>query len=182
VPTPDLPPLFGLAIMVTAAATLHAAGTTDVETAVQAAEALRPVAGPSAFALFALGILGTGFLAVPVLAGSAAYGIGEARGWPAGLTRSLREARAFYATIALAALGGIAVNITSLDPIRALSWSAVINGVVAAPMLALSVLLASRPDVMDRFTISRQLKIMGWSAVLPIAASVTGMILTAFLG
>src|SRR6185295_6099630 len=101
----------------------------------QAAEALRPFAGNAAFALFAIGIIGTGLLSVPVLAGSAAYAIGEARKWPVGLARQPMEAKAFYATVAFATLIGMGLNFTPLNPIRALYWSAVINGVVAVPVM-----------------------------------------------
>src|SRR5881227_3517403 len=121
--------LVALAIIVATAATLHAAGITDVETSSQAAEALRPVAGPFAFTLFTLGIVGTGLLAVPVLAGSAAYAVGEASTWPVGLSRKPKSAKAFYATIALATMVGALINFSALNPIKALYWSAVINGV-----------------------------------------------------
>ena len=122
--------------MLTTAATLHAHGVTDIQTSAQAAEALRPIAGPFAFAVFAAGIIGTGLLAVPVLAGSAAY----ARGRGAGLAGrpgapAAASAKAFYATIAAATLIGVGVNFVALDPIKALFWSAVINGVVAVPLM-----------------------------------------------
>src|SRR5689334_14087083 len=129
--------LVALAIMVTTAATLHANGITDIQTSSQAAEALKPVAGEFAFAIFSLGIVGTGLLAVPVLAGSAAYALGEARKWPTGLARQPKEARAFYATIVIATLAGVGVSLSPLDPIKALFWSAVINGVVAVPVMVM---------------------------------------------
>jgi Mn2+/Fe2+ NRAMP family transporter len=129
--------LVALSIVVTTAATLNAAGTTDIASSGEAAQALRPLAGPLAFVLFALGIVGTGMLAVPVLAGSAAYAIGEARRWPVGLGRRPREARAFYGTIAAATLIGVAINLLGLDPIKALFWSAVVNmGATAIGMVA----------------------------------------------
>ena len=127
--------MIALAIMITTAATLNVNGVTDVETSAQAAEALRPIAGAFAETIFALGIVGTGLLAVPVLAGSAAYAIGEARKWPVGLARQPMEAKAFYATVALATLVGMILNFTPMNPIKALYWSAVINGVVAVPVM-----------------------------------------------
>src|SRR5258706_5208629 len=123
--------LVALFIVITTAATLHVHGITDIQTSAQAAEALRPIAGPFAFALFAAGIIGTGMLAVPVLAGSAAYAVGEALGWPIGLARRPRRAKAVYATIALATLFGTLIVFVALDPIKALFWSAVLNGIVA---------------------------------------------------
>ena len=171
--------LVGLAITVTTAATLHAHGVTKVEGSAQVAEALRPAAGPLALAVFALGIIGTGLLAVPVLAGSAAYAVGEALKWPVGLARQPKEARAFYATLAAATLGGVAANLTGIDPIRALGWSAVVNGVVAAPVLAVMVRIAARPRVMGEFAISLPLRVGGWIAAALMAASVLAMAATA---
>jgi Mn2+/Fe2+ NRAMP family transporter len=126
--------LVAIAIIVTTAATLHVRGITNIQTSSEAAEALRPVAGRVVFSVFTLGIFGTGLLAVPVLAGSAAYAIGEARKWPTGLARQPLQAKAFYATLAVATLVGVALNFTSFNPIQALFWSAVINGVVAVPV------------------------------------------------
>jgi Mn2+/Fe2+ NRAMP family transporter len=173
--------LVAMAIIVTAAATLHAHGTTDVQTSQQAAEALRPVAGRFAFLIFALGIIGTGFLAVPVLAGSAAYAIGEARKWPVGLARKPMEARAFYGTLTLATLIGTIINFLPVDPIRTLYWSAVINGVTAAPIMTLIMLLASSRKVMGRFTLSPPLKIIGWLATVVMGVSVVGLVATALV-
>jgi Mn2+/Fe2+ NRAMP family transporter len=134
--------LVALAIIVTTAATLHANGMTDIQTSQQAAEALRPLAGRFAFLIFALGIIGTGFLAVPVLAGSAAYAIGEARKWPVGLARKPMEAKAFYCTLAVATVVGTIINFMPVDPVKALYWSAVINGIMAprrhGPVAAIS--------------------------------------------
>ena len=127
--------LISLFIIITAAATLNAHGITNIQTSAQAAEALRPIAGEFAFAVFAAGIIGIGLLAVPVLAGSAAYALGEAFGWPTGLSRLPRDAKAFYGTIAVATLIGILINFVHLDPIKALFWSAVLNGVVAVPLM-----------------------------------------------
>ncbi len=171
--------LVAMAIIITTAATLHAHGTTNVQTAQQAAEALRPVAGRFAFVIFALGIIGTGFMAVPVLAGSAAYAIGEARKWPVGLARKPMEAKAFYCALTIASIIGIIINFLPVDPIRALYWSAVINGILAAPIMTLMLLLASRRDVMGRFTLSVPMKIIGWIATLAMSLAVVGLIATA---
>jgi NRAMP (natural resistance-associated macrophage protein)-like metal ion transporter len=174
--------LVGLAIMITAAATLHAEGTTAIGSSAQAAEALRPVAGPFAFALFSLGIIGTGLLAVPVLAGSAAYAVGEALRWPVGLSREPLEAKSFYGTLAAATVLGAALNLTGVDPIRALFWSAVVNGVVAAPLLALTVLVASSRDSMGDFAIGPTLRAAGWGTVALLAASAGAMLFLAVAG
>jgi NRAMP (natural resistance-associated macrophage protein)-like metal ion transporter len=174
--------LVGLAIMVTTAATLHANGTTSIGSSAEAAEALRPAAGPFAFALFSLGIIGTGLLAVPVLAGSAAYALGEACRWPVGLSRGPQEAKAFYGTLAAAVAMGAAFNLLGVDPIRALYWSAVVNGVAAAPLLALTVLVASRRDTMGEFTIGPTLRAAGWATVALLAASAAAMAFLAFAG
>jgi NRAMP (natural resistance-associated macrophage protein)-like metal ion transporter len=165
-------------IILTAAATLHAHGVHDVDSAARAAEALRPVAGDLAFGLFALGIVGTGLLAVPVLAGSAAYGAGEAMGWRTGLERRPRQARSFYAVIAAATLLGIALNFTHVNPVRALYWSAVINGALAAPILAVIMVIAARRDVMGDFTIGTRLKVAGWMTTAAMAACLVGMVAT----
>ena len=135
-------------IILTTAVTLHAAGTTDIQTSADAAAALRPIAGDLAFALFSLGIIGTGLLAVPVLAGSAAYAICESRGWRIGLEHKPREAVGFYTVIGLATLVGLAVDYSPLDPIRALFWSAVLNGVISVPLMAAMMIVVSRKDEM----------------------------------
>ena len=122
-------------IILTTAVTLHASGMTDIQTSADAAAALRPIAGDLAFALFSLGIIGTGLLAVPVLAGSAAYAVCESRGWKIGLEHKPREAVAFYTVIGLATLVGVAVDYSPLDPMRALFWSAVVNGVISVPLI-----------------------------------------------
>src|SRR5207248_601001 len=140
--------LIALCIMLTTAATLHAAGVTDIQSSAQAAEALRPLAGEFAFALFAAGIVGTGLLAVPVLAGSAAYAVAEAFEWPIGLGRTLANAKGFYAIVTVATLLGVALNFSAVDPIKALFWSAVINGVIAVPIMIVMMLMADRRDVM----------------------------------
>ncbi|HEY0522838.1 MAG TPA: divalent metal cation transporter [Stellaceae bacterium] len=167
--------LVALAIIVTTGATLHVQGITDIQSSTQAAEALRPIAGSFAFAVFALGILGTGLLAVPVLAGSAAYAIGEARHWPVGLARQPMEAKAFYATLAIATVIGIVVNFTGIDPIRALYWSAVINGVVAVPVMIVMMLMASDRRVVGELTIPSVLKAVGWIATGVMALSAVTM-------
>lgn len=169
--------LVALAIVVTTAATLNAQGVTDIQTSAQAAEALRPIAGEFAFLVFALGIIGTGLLAVPVLAGSAAYALGEARKWPVGFARKWQEAKAFYATVALATMVGMILNFTEIDPIKALYWSAVINGVTAAPVLIALMLIARRRDIMRGFTIGRALTILGWSATALMGATIGAIFL-----
>jgi len=169
-----------LAIMITTAATLHGAGVTDIESSSQAAEALRPVAGPFAFTLFTLGIVGTGLLAVPVLAGSAAYALGEARKWPIGLARKPREAKAFYLAIATATLIGILINFSPINPIKALYWSAVINGVVAVPVMAIMMLMAINAKIMGQFEIPLAMRVVGWVATVVMALAVIGMAVTAW--
>ncbi len=167
-----------LFIMLTAAATLNAHGVTNIQTSAQAAEALRPIAGPYVFLIFALGIIGTGLLALPVLAGSAAYALGEAFGWHVGLARKLGRAKGFYATIAVATVIGAALNFTPIDPIKALFWSAVINGVVAVPVMVMMMHLSSHRAAMGQFTISRGLQIVGWAATGVMAAAAIGMFAT----
>ena len=158
-------------IILTSAATLHAHGLTQVNTAAQAAQALAPLAGRGAEALFACGIIGTGLLAVPVLAGSAGYAIGEARKWQTSLEKPLRQALRFYGAIGAATLAGVALNFLHIDPMRALFWAAVLNGIVAAPLMAVIVHLASTPKVMGKFVIPRGLRIGGWIATLVMAAA-----------
>jgi len=165
-------------IMVTTAATLNTHGITDIETSAQAAEALRPIAGEFAFLVFALGIIGTGLLAVPVLAGSAAYAVGEALQWPIGLARLPKEARAFYGTIAVATTIGVAINFIGIDPIKALFWTAVLNGVIAVPLMVVSMMMAMSPRVMGRFVLPRPLAVMGWLATAVMALIVAAMFLT----
>ncbi|MCA6111668.1 NRAMP family divalent metal transporter [Bradyrhizobium cenepequi] len=167
--------LIALSIIVTVAATLHVAGKTDIQTSAQAAEALRPIAGPFAEVIFALGIVGTGLLAIPVLAGSAAYAVGEGRQWPVGLARKPKAAAAFYAVLALSAGFGIALNFSSINPISALYWSAVINGVLAVPVMALLMVMARRRDVMDRYVITGPLYWLGWLSTVAMLLSVVAM-------
>ena len=166
--------LIALSIIVATAASLHRAGTTNIESSAQAAEALRPVAGEFAFVFFALGIIGTGLLAVPVLAGSAAYAIGETFGWRVGLSRKPREAIPFYGVLAAAALIGAAIILTPVNPMQALYWSAVINGIVAVPVMVIMMLIASSVKVMGKFIIYGWLRWLGWLATAAILC-VAGM-------
>ncbi|QKC84491.1 divalent metal cation transporter [Mesorhizobium sp. NZP2077] len=147
--------LIAIVIIIATAATLHANGITQIQTSSQAAEALRPVAGDFAFAVFAAGIIGTGLLAVPVLAGSAAYAVAETFRWPEGLDQRPQDAKAFYGTIAMATLGGVTLTFVGLDPIRALYWSAVVNGILAAPLMAIMMMIAMNPRIMGRLTLPR---------------------------
>jgi Mn2+/Fe2+ NRAMP family transporter len=166
-------------IILTSAVTLHTQGKTDIQTASEAAEALRPIAGNLAFFLFSIGIIGTGLLAVPVLAGSAAYGLGEALKWPTGLERKPLEAKGFYAILAISTLIGLAMNFfTSIDPVKALFWSAVINGVVAPPVMLVMMLMSTNIKVMGKFTISKYLQIGGWLATLVMFVAAAGLFLT----
>jgi NRAMP (natural resistance-associated macrophage protein)-like metal ion transporter len=167
-----------LFIMITTAATLNAHGVTDIQTSSQAAEALRPIAGPFVFFVFALGIIGTGLLALPVLAGSAAYALSETFGWLAGLAHRPGRAAEFYITIAVATGIGALLNFIALDPFKALFWSAVINGVVAAPLMALMMHLASRRASMGRFTLPLPLKLVGWLATAVMGVAAVGMVAT----
>jgi NRAMP (natural resistance-associated macrophage protein)-like metal ion transporter len=168
--------LIALFIIIATAATLHNAGARDIETSAQAAEALKPIAGRFAFLLFSLGIIGTGMLAVPVLAGSAAYAVAETFMWRRGLARKLGEARGFYAIVALATLGGVALTFSPIDPIKALFWSAVINGVISVPVLVVMMLLAGNAEVMGEFVSSWRLKVFGWLATGVMAAAVCAML------
>ena len=170
--------LVALAILVTFAATLHVGGTREIGTAAQAAEALRPIAGVWAFGLFAIGVIGTGLLSVPVLAGSAAYALGEARRWPVGLSRTPLQAKAFYAAITVATVLGALANVVGINPIQALVWAAVINGIVATPVMVIVMLLGARRDVMGQFRISLRLKVAGWVATVVMAAASLGFVIS----
>jgi len=167
--------LIALSIIVTAAATLHATGKTEIQTSAQAAEALKPIAGHFAEIIFALGIVGTGLLAIPVLAGATAYAVGEGRQWPVGLARKPKEAAAFYAVLALSGAIGIALNFTSINPISALYWSAVVNGVLAVPVMVLLMFMARHKDVMGRFVIGGPLYWLGWPSTAAMFFSVVAM-------
>jgi NRAMP (natural resistance-associated macrophage protein)-like metal ion transporter len=168
--------IIALAIIFATAATLNKVGITNIETSAQAAEALRPIAGDFAFTLFALGIVGTGLLAVPILAGSAAYAIGEACKWPIGLSRQPKEAAAFYSTLTTAAALGVAISLSPIDPIKALYWSAVINGIVAVPVMMLMMVMAAQTKVMGKFAIKGWLPWLGWASTIAMAACVIGMV------
>jgi Mn2+/Fe2+ NRAMP family transporter len=172
--------LIAFFIILSTAATLHAAGITDIQTSAQAAQALRPIAGEFTYLLFSLGIIGTGLLAVPVLAGSAAYAVAEAAGWPGSMTARLDrgEGRGFYGVIAAATVGGVILCFTPVDPVKELFWSAVLNGVIAVPIMAVMMLLASRRATMGEHVIGRWLRVLGWIATTAMAATVLGMLAT----
>ena len=166
-----------LCILLTTAATLHRAGVTQIDSAAQAAEALRPIAGNFAFALFALGIIGTGLLAVPILAGSAAYAVAETFRWPIGLGLPLAEARGFYAIVAAATVLGVAIDLSGVDSIKALIVAAILNGIVSVPIMAILMLLATNRAVMGNFVAKGRLKLLGWLATAVMAAAVAAMII-----
>ena len=170
--------LVALFIIISTAATLHTHGITNIQTSEQAAEALRPIAGEFAFLIFGFGIIGTGLLALPVLAGSSAYALGEALGWHVGLARKLNRAKGFYAILAGATLLGTLMNYTPIDPVKALFWSAVINGVVAVPVMVTMMLLSSNRKVMGDFALPPILKAFGWLATFVMAIAAIGMFAT----
>ena len=167
--------LIAFFIILTTAMTLHAAGVTNIATSAQAAEALRPIAGEFAFLLFSLGIIGTGMLALPVLAGSAAYAIGELRGWTIGLEQKPRDAKAFYSVIVLSMGLGLLMLFLPVDPIRALFWSAVLNGVIAVPLMIATMLVASNKHFLGRFVAPPILRLVGWLATLVMGAAAISM-------
>jgi Mn2+/Fe2+ NRAMP family transporter len=173
--------IIALAIIFATAATLNKAGITNIETSAQAAEALRPIAGDFAFALFALGLVGTGLLAVPILAGSAAYAIGEARRWPVGLARQPKEAVAFYSTLVAATGLGVAITLSPIDPIKALYWTAVINGCIAVPVMTVMMLMTAQSRVMGKFIVKGWLQWLGWASTLAMIACVIGMLVGWFV-
>ena len=164
-------------IILATAVTLNVAGITDINTAAQAASALRPLAGDFAYTLFALGILGVGLIGVPVLAGSAAYALSEAMGWKWGLERKATDARGFYGVIAVSVLAGLGIQYLPISPMKALFWSAVINGVVAVPLMVVIILLATNKSVMGAFTVSRSLIILGWIATAVMGAAAVRMLI-----
>ena len=170
--------LIAFFIMLTAAATLHAHGVTNIRNSAEAAQALRPIAGEFAFVLFACGIVGTGLLAVPILAGSAAYAVAEAFGWRIGLGLKLWTGRGFYTILTGATLLGVALNFTPVDPVKALFWSAVINAVTAVPIMVVIMLMAARRDVMGDFVIGRGLRLLGWLGAAVMAITVVAMFAT----
>jgi Mn2+/Fe2+ NRAMP family transporter len=162
-------------IILATAVTLNVAGITDIQTAAQAASALKPLAGEFAYILFALGILGVGLIGVPVLAGSGAYALAEAMGWKWGLERKATDARGFYGVIAVSVLAGLVIQYSPISPMKALFWSAVINGVVAVPLMAVVVVLASKKSVMGAFTASRPIVVLGWIATAVMGAAAVRM-------
>jgi Mn2+/Fe2+ NRAMP family transporter len=164
-------------IVLATGVTLHVAGVTDITTAAQAAGALKPLAGQFAFILFALGILGVGLIGVPVLAGSAAYAMCEAMGWNWGLERKTQDARGFYAVISISVLAGLVIQYSPISPMKALFWSAVINGAVAVPLMAVIMLLASKKSVMGPYTAGRTLVVLGWIATAIMGVAVVAMCL-----
>jgi NRAMP (natural resistance-associated macrophage protein)-like metal ion transporter len=167
--------LIALSIIMTTAATLHTHGQTDIASSGQAAEALKPIVGSFAELIFALGIIGTGLLAIPVLAGSTAYAIGEGCKWKVGLSRKPSEAVPFYSALAVSGLLGIGLNFTPIDPIRALYWSAVVNGVLAAPVMVMLMILVRRPAVMGKHVIKGWLHGLGWASTAAMAFCIVGM-------
>jgi Mn2+/Fe2+ NRAMP family transporter len=169
-------------IVLTTAATLHAHGVTNIQTAADAANALRPIAGEFAFLLFAAGIIGTGMLAVPVLAGSAAYAVSDLFGWRSTLEARFPEAVGFYAIICAATLIGFGLTFTPIDPIKMLVWSAVINGVVAVPIMAIMMVIVANTEAMGRFRAKSKLIVAGWAATALMGMAVLAMIGSSILG
>ncbi len=172
--------LIAFFIILSTAVTLHAAGIRDIQTSAQAAEALRPLAGEMTFLFFSLGIIGTGMLAVPVLAGSAAYAVAEVAGWQGSLSLRLDkgEGRGFYGVIMAATLVGVALCFTPVDPVKVLFWSAVLNGVIAVPIMAVMMMLATRTDTMGEHVIGGGLRWLGWIATAVMGATVLAMLVT----
>ena len=167
-----------LCIVIATAVTLNAHGTTNIQTSAQAAEALRPVAGEFAFAVFALGIVGTGLLAVPVLAGSAAYAVSELFGWKAGLSHGFHEARGFYLIIILATGIGSVMGFFDVDPIKALVWSAIVNGVISVPIMVVLMMIGQSRRLMGAFTITPRHRFFGWAATAVMGVAVAIMFAT----
>ncbi len=172
--------VIALCIVVATAVTLNLQGVTNIQTSAQAAEALRPVAGEFAFVVFALGIVGTGLLAVPVLAGSAAYAVSELYGWKAGLSHDFHDARGFYLIIVAATGIGTLMGFLELDPIKALVWSAIVNGVISVPIMAALMWIGQSTKLMGSHTISTRHRFFGWSATLVMTVAVAVMLLTSF--
>jgi NRAMP (natural resistance-associated macrophage protein)-like metal ion transporter len=172
--------LVALSIMIATAATLHAHGVTNINTAADAASALKPIAGRFAFALFSIGIIGTGLLAIPVLAGSTGYAVAEAAGWKTGLDNMPWQARGFYCVIGAAVLLGLGIDWSPIDPIKALYWSAVLNGVIAVPMMAALMVVASNRRKMGEFRAGWVLGGLGWISTAVMAAAAITMIYVSF--
>ena len=169
-----------LCIVVATAVTLNLKGITNIQTSAQAAEALRPIAGEFAFVVFALGIVGTGLLAVPVLAGSAAFAVSELYGWKAGLSKGFHEARGFYLIIVAATGIGTLMGYFELDPIKALVWSAIVNGVISVPIMAALMWIGQSKRLMGKYTISARHRFFGWGATVVMAVAVVVMLATSF--
>jgi NRAMP (natural resistance-associated macrophage protein)-like metal ion transporter len=172
--------VIALCIVIATAVTLNMHGVTNIQTSSQAAEALRPVAGEFAFAIFALGIIGTGLLAVPVLAGSAAYAVSEAFGWKAGLSRGFHEARGFYVIIIAATVIGTLMSTLEVDPIKALVWSAIVNGVISVPIMVVMMWIGQSRRLMGQFTISLRHRFFGWAATAVMGVAVAGLFFTSW--
>jgi Mn2+/Fe2+ NRAMP family transporter len=170
--------LIAFFIMLDAAAVLHLHGITDIQTSSQAAQALRPLAGEIAFLLFSVGIIGTGLIAVPVLAGSSAYALAEALNWPIGLERKLHQAKGFYGIICVATLLGVVLNFASTNPIKALFWSAVINGVAAVPIMIVMMLMTTNKKIVGSLRLPTMPKVLGWAATAAMFAVAASMIAT----
>ena len=170
--------LIAFFIILDTGAVLYTHGVRDIQSAAQAAEALRPLAGELAFLLFSIGIIGTGLLAVPVLAGSAAYALAEALKWPIGLDRKLHRAKGFYGILSIATVLGVTMNFTSIDPMKALFWSAVINGVVAIPIMLIMMLMTANPKVTGTLALPLPQKVIGWIATIVMLMVAAGMIAT----
>jgi len=169
-------------IMLATALTLNQHGITEIQTARQAAEALRPIAGDFAFLMFSLGIIGTGMLAVPILAGSAAYAVADLFNWRAGLDHRLTEASGFYGVLITATVIGTLLDFAPIDAIQALIWSAIANGIIAVPIMIAMMVMATRRDVLGRFILSRRHQLLGWLATITMAAAVLGWSGTSFPG
>jgi Mn2+/Fe2+ NRAMP family transporter len=165
-------------VILAAAATLHASGKTDIQTAVDAAQALRPLVGSAATYLFAIGIIGSGFLAVPVLAGSSAYAIAESFGWKYGLDTKPKHAKQFYGVIAISTFIGALINFIGINPIAALFWTAVINGVLAPPLLVIIMIVSNNKKIMGSNVNGRFTNFVGWTAAIIMFAAVLGMFAT----
>jgi Mn2+/Fe2+ NRAMP family transporter len=165
-------------IILTTAATLHAHGETNITTARQAAEALRPLAGKGAYLLFTLGLIGTGMLGVPVLVGSCAYAVAEGAAWPGSMADKPRSARKFYAVMAVAMALGLALNYAGFNAVKMLFWSAVINGLLAPPLILLVILLTSSNKVMGECVNSPLLRYLGWATFGLMIAAAAGMLIT----
>ena len=172
--------LIAICIVIATAVTLNEQGITNIQTSAQAAEALRPVAGEFAFAVFALGIIGTGMLAVPVLAGSAAYAVSEVVGWKTGLSRGFREAKGFYIIIIAATVLGTAIGALEVDPMKALVWSAIVNGVISVPIIVVMMWIGQSTRIMGALTISTRHRVFGWAATGVMGMAVAFMLLTSF--